>query len=86
MLSLPCQFKLTGVGTHQGGDAIKVDYNGTYCFGTVSGSEMLRRPETKPRVVLESPSLVSPSNGVTLSGIVPQFTLKAGKEPGILSL
>ena len=83
VLSLPCQFKLTGVGTRQGGDAIKVDYNGTYCFGTVSGSEMLRRPETKPRVVLESPSLVSPSNGVTLSGIVPQFTLKAGNRSGV---
>jgi hypothetical protein len=47
MLGLPCQFKLTGVGRRQGGDAIKVDYNGTYCFGPVSGSEMLRRPGTK---------------------------------------
>jgi hypothetical protein len=83
VLGLPCQFKLTGVGTRQGGDAIKVDYTGTYCFGTASGSETLRRPQTKPTVVLEPPSLVSPSNGVTLSGIVPQFTLKAGNRSGV---
>ena len=82
-LGLPCQFKLTGVGTREGGDAIKVDYNGTYCFGTVSGSEILRKPETKPPVVLEPPTLVSPSNGVTLSGVVPQFTLKAGNRSGV---
>ena len=82
-LGLPCQFKLTGVGTRQSGDTLKVDYNGTYCFGTVSGSEMLRKPESKPAVVLEPPTLVSPSNGVTLSGIVPQFTVKAGNRSGV---
>lgn len=82
-LGLPCQFKLTGVGTRQGADAIKVDYNGTYCFGTVNGSEVLRKPESKPPVVLEPPALVSPSNSVTLSSIVPQFTLKAGNRSGV---
>ncbi len=62
---------------------MKVDYNGSYCFGTVNGSEMLRNPEAKPPVVLEPPTLVSPSNGVTLGGIVPQFTLKAGNRSGV---
>jgi hypothetical protein len=83
VLGLPCQFKLTGVGTRQSGDTVKLDYNGTYCFGTVSGSEMLRKPDTNPRVVLEPPTLVSPSDGVTLSGTVPQFTLKAGNRSGV---
>ena len=82
-LGLPCQFKLTGVGTREGGDAVKIDYNGTYCFGSVSGSETLRKPNAKPPVVLEPPTLVSPSNGVTLSSVVPQFTLKAGNRSGV---
>ena len=82
-LGLPCQFKLTGVGTREGGDAVKIDYNGTYCFGTVSGSETLRKPNAQPSVVLKPPTLVSPSNGVTLSGVVPQFTLKAGNRSGV---
>lgn len=82
-LGLPCQFKLTGVGTRAGGDAVKIDYNGTYCFGAVSGSETLRKPNAQPSVVLEPPTLVSPSNGVTLSSVVPQFTLKAGNRSGV---
>ena len=82
-MGLPCQFDLTGVGTRQSGDTMKVDYTGTYCFGTLNGSEILRNPTAKPVVELEPPTLVSPSNGVTLSGIVPQFTLKAGHRSGV---
>ena len=82
-LGLPCPFKLTGVGTRQTGETMRVEYNGTYCLGTVSGSEILRKPQTKTPVVLEPPSLVSPSNGATLSSIVPQFTLKAGSRSGV---
>jgi hypothetical protein len=81
-MGLPCQFKLTGVGTRQSGDTMKLDYDGTYCFGTLKGSEILRKPNNNPVVVLEPPTLVSPSNGATLSGIVPQFTLKASNRTG----
>jgi hypothetical protein len=42
-LGLPCQVTLNATGTRQPGDTIKVDYNGSYCFGTVSGSETLRK-------------------------------------------
>ena len=42
-MGLPCQFNLNGTGTRQAGDTMKVDYNGSYCFGTVSGSETLRK-------------------------------------------
>jgi hypothetical protein len=42
-MGLPCQFNLNGTGTRQAGDTMKVDYNGTYCFGAVSGTETLRK-------------------------------------------
>jgi hypothetical protein len=42
-MGLPCQISLNGTGTRQAGDTMKVDYNGSYCFGTVSGSETLRK-------------------------------------------
>ena len=42
-MGLPCQFNLNGTGTRQTGDTMKVDYNGSYCFGTVNGSETLRK-------------------------------------------
>ena len=42
-MGLPCQFNLNGTGTRQAGDTMKVDYNGSYCFGTVSGTETLRK-------------------------------------------
>jgi hypothetical protein len=42
-MGLPCQFNLNGTGTRQTGDTMKVDYNGTYCLGTVSGTETLRK-------------------------------------------
>lgn len=42
-MGLPCQFNLNGTGTRQAGDTMKVDYNGSYCLGTVNGSETLRK-------------------------------------------
>lgn len=42
-MGLPCQFNLNGTGTRQAGDMMKVDYNGSYCFGTISGTENLRK-------------------------------------------
>lgn len=42
-MGLPCQFSLNGTGTRQADDTMKVEYNGTYCFGTISGSETLRK-------------------------------------------
>jgi hypothetical protein len=42
-MGLPCQFTLNGTGTRQAGDTMKVEYSGTYCLGTVSGSETLRK-------------------------------------------
>src|SRR5262245_61049709 len=42
-MGLPCQFNLNGAGTRQAGDTMKVDYNGSYCLGTVSGTETLRK-------------------------------------------
>jgi hypothetical protein len=40
---IPCGFDLSGVGTRQNNDSMKLDYKGSYCLGTVSGTEMLRR-------------------------------------------
>jgi hypothetical protein len=42
-MGLPCQVSLNGTGTRQAGDTMKVDYNGSYCFGTVNGTETLRK-------------------------------------------
>jgi hypothetical protein len=42
-MGLPCQFNLNGTGTRQAGDTMKVDYNGSYCVGTVNGTETLRK-------------------------------------------
>ena len=42
-MGLPCQFNLEGTGTRQAGDTMKVDYSGSYCFGTVNGTETLRK-------------------------------------------
>ena len=42
-LGIPCQFDLKGTGTRQSNDAMKLDYTGTYCLGTVSGTENLKR-------------------------------------------
>jgi hypothetical protein len=42
-MGLPCQFNLNGAGTRQAGDTMKVDYNGSYCLGAISGTETLRK-------------------------------------------
>ena len=42
-MSIPCQFSLNGTGTRQAGDIMKVDYSGSYCLGTVNGTETLRK-------------------------------------------
>jgi hypothetical protein len=42
-MGLPCPFNLKGTGTRQTGDTMKVDYNGSYCVGTVNGTETLRK-------------------------------------------
>lgn len=42
-MGLPCQFNLNGTGTRQAGDTMKVDYSGSHCLGTVSGTETLRK-------------------------------------------
>lgn len=47
-LGIPCAFDLTGVGTRQSNDSMKLDYTGTYCLGTVSGTENLSRFPSVP--------------------------------------
>jgi hypothetical protein len=42
-MGLPCQFNLNGTGTRRAGDTMKVDYSGSYCLGTVNGTETLRK-------------------------------------------
>jgi hypothetical protein len=42
-MGLPCQFNLTGTGTRQSDDTMRVNYSGGYCLGTVSGTETLRK-------------------------------------------
>jgi hypothetical protein len=42
-MGVPCAFNLSGTGTRQSDDTMKVDYTGTYCFGNVSGTETLRK-------------------------------------------
>lgn len=42
-MGLPCQFNLTGTGTRQSDDTMKVNYNGSHCLGTISGTETLRK-------------------------------------------
>jgi len=58
-LGITCQFSLTGVGHIESNDAMRLDYQGTTCLGTVSGSEMLRR-----RTRTSSPSESSESEPV----------------------
>jgi hypothetical protein len=40
---IPCGFDLSGVGTRQSNDSMNLDYKGSYCLGTVSGTQTLRR-------------------------------------------
>ena len=42
-MGLPCQVSLNGTGTRQPGDVMQVEYNGSYCLGNVSGTQMLRK-------------------------------------------
>ena len=42
-MGLPCQFNLTGTGTRQADDTMRVNYNGSYCLGTLAGTETLRK-------------------------------------------
>ena len=42
-MGVPCQFNITGTGTRQTNDSMKVDYTGSYCFGPISGTEILRK-------------------------------------------
>lgn len=58
-LGITCQFSLTGVGHIESSDAMRLDYQGATCLGTVSGSEMLRR-----RTTTSSPSESSESTPV----------------------
>lgn len=45
---LTCPFSLTGVGHLQGSDAMKLDYQGTTCLGSISGSQLLQRRAPTP--------------------------------------
>lgn len=47
-MGITCGFTLTGVGTRQTNDSMKLDYQGSTCLGPVSGSEMLRRASPAP--------------------------------------
>lgn len=42
-MGVPCGFNLTGTGTRQSDDSMKIDYSGSYCFGNVSGTETLKK-------------------------------------------
>jgi hypothetical protein len=43
---LPCAFSLTGNGTvEDNGNTLRLPYSGTTCFGPVSGTEVLHRPQ-----------------------------------------
>lgn len=43
-----CPFNLTGIGTRQSDDSMLLVYQGTYCLGTLSGTETLRRFPSAP--------------------------------------
>jgi hypothetical protein len=45
---IPCVFDFSGVGTRQTNDSMKLDYKGSYCLGSLSGTEMLRRFPSLP--------------------------------------
>lgn len=45
---LTCSFDLSGVGQRESADAVRLNYNGSTCFGPVSGSELLRRNAPAP--------------------------------------
>jgi hypothetical protein len=47
-LGLTCPFSINGTGHLQGSDAMRLDYQGTTCIGSVSGSEMLQRRASAP--------------------------------------
>jgi hypothetical protein len=42
-MGIPCPFNLTGVGSPQANDQMKLDYTGSHCLGPVNGTETLRR-------------------------------------------
>jgi hypothetical protein len=42
-MGIPCPFSLEGTGTRQADDSMKLQYDGKYCLGAVSGTEVLRR-------------------------------------------
>jgi hypothetical protein len=72
-LGLTCGFDLTGVGHRESSDAWRLDYEGTTCFGKVSGSELLKR-NTPPPPPAPSPAPQpgpAPSPSAPATGSVP---------------
>jgi hypothetical protein len=57
---ITCGFGLTGVGTRQTADSVKLDYQGTTCLGPVSGSEILRRKSPEPPSPVDPPQPPDP--------------------------
>jgi len=47
-LGLTCGFDLTGSGKRETIDSVRLNYQGSTCLGTVSGSELLRRKSQAP--------------------------------------
>jgi hypothetical protein len=42
-VGVSCPFNLEGTGTRQADDSMKLQYDGKYCLGPISGTEVLRR-------------------------------------------
>ena len=79
----PCAFTLSGTGTvEDNGNTLRIPFNGTTCFGPVSGVEVLRRPQAQAQQPISAPSLVSPSANAHLDTTQPRLTVTNAPRAG----
>ena len=79
-----CTFSLSGTGTITNADTITIPYTGTTCFGTVSGTETLKKA-LLPNATLSAPTLVSPINNASLTATQPTLVLTNSARTGTLA-
>ena len=77
MAGIPnCPFTLSGNGAiEDNGNTLRVPFTGTTCLGPVSGTEVLRRPQSEAAPTIAEPSPVSPSPNQHLSGVRTRFVV-----------
>ena len=76
-----CPFSLSGTGTVDGTDSITIPYTGTTCFGSVKGTETLRKSLISSASI-NAPTATSPANNSTISGNKPTLTVTNATRSG----